>query len=127
MIKLSKPAKKYYNNIKTLTPSRGKYEQKFLKDYRERITELQEEKPDITYECQAETLGDPAEIIREYYSNIDIDYLIKRLRTTRLIRTCIYIFLLLTIIGYLTIVGYHTKLYHDSSKDIPIYKEIIIK
>ena len=48
MKRMNKFSKKYYREIKMLFPSRGKYEQKLLRNYETRIIELNEEKPDIT-------------------------------------------------------------------------------
>lgn len=97
---MNKNARKYYRNIKAIIPSKGKYERQLLNKHKEQIILLCENNPSISYSEIEQQLGNPQDFIYNYYNDIDIDYLLKRLRTTRLIRNCTYTFfaLLLTVL-----------------------------
>lgn len=87
---MNRAARKYYNNLKSVIPSRGRYERKLLKNHKEQILILNNNNPDITYDELQQHLGNPREFILEYYENVNTEYLIKRLRTTKLIRRCVF-------------------------------------
>lgn len=92
-MKQNKSGKRYYTELNTLIPSHGNYEKRLLKSYKERINDITENNPDTTYDTLCNILGKPSDIIIDYYSNIDIDYLIKRLQLANRIRKCIYFIL----------------------------------
>ena len=104
-MKLNKDSKKYFREIKTIIPSRGKYEKRLLNTYKERISELNESRPDITYDELQKILGKPVEIINDYYENVDTVYLMKRLRTTKLVRMFLYVILFIVLVGFAVSVG----------------------
>ena len=126
-MKLNKDSKKYFREIKTIIPSRGKYEKRLLNTYKERISELNESRPDITYDELQKILGKPVEIINDYYENVDTVYLMKRLRTTKLVRMFLYVILFIALIGFALSVGINIKMYHDINSVIVNQKEIIIE
>lgn len=127
MKRMNKFSKKYYREIKMLFPSRGKYEQKLLRNYETRIIELNEEKPDITYQEICGHIGKPTDIINEYYSNVDTEYLITRLKTTRYIRRGIVTLVILALLSFAVTMGIKIKLYNDIHDIIPSKQEIIIE
>ena len=88
---MTKASRKYYKDIKVLIPIRGSYERNLLRNTKLRIIELDSSYDAITYEYLVETLGNPSELINDYYTNVDITYLTKRLRISKTIRTCVYI------------------------------------
>lgn len=97
---MNKASKRYYGDIRTLLPARGKYEKRFLERIKERITEINDTSPDIDYDSLADILGTPTELITEYYSDIDTDYLIKRLRTSGVIKKvvlCVFVLIFILI------------------------------
>lgn len=58
----------------------------------------------IDYDTLCKNLGKPIDIIYDYYSNADITYLMKRLRTTSIIRICVpFILLLALIVSFMNI------------------------
>ncbi len=124
---MNKDAKKYYRNIKSVIPLRGKYEQRLLKDYKNRIVELEIERPNITLAELEEQLGHPLNIVRNYYDNNDTDYLMKQLHIARIIKKCITIILIFTFLGFLISVGLNIKFYYDNQNTIITHEEIIIK
>ena len=122
---MTKDAKRYYSDIKTLIPSKGKYERDLLKKTKARIIELDSTHENITYTTLEEILGSPTDLINEYYANVDTTYLLKRLRTTNVIRRIIYIILILAVLAYTITTCTYIKYVHDA-KEAFINREIII-
>ncbi len=122
-MKINKDSRRYYKEIRTIIPSRGKYEKRLLKIYEEKISEFNMNKPDISYEELQKRMGNPSEIINDYYDGVDTAYLIKRLRTTKLIRTSILTVLIIVLIGVIISLGIHINMYHDLVDAIPTHIE----
>ena len=122
---MTKDAKRYYSDIKTLIPSKGKYERDLLKKTKARIIELDSTHENITYTTLEEILGSPTDLINEYYANVDTTYLLKRLRTTNVIRRIIYIILILAVSAFVIKTGLNIISYIEA-KDAYIHREIII-
>ena len=98
---MNKNGKQYYREIKTIFPSMGKNERRLLKRYKVRIT--------------------------DYYENVETEYLMKRLQTTKLIRRLIYIMLIITLILLIVSIAFNYKLYIDATQAIPAMQETIIQ
>ncbi|MCI8337525.1 MAG: hypothetical protein HFH62_02420 [Lachnospiraceae bacterium] len=126
-MKINKDSRKYYKEIRTIIPSRGKYEKRLLKTYEEKISELNENKPEISYEELHNRMGDPTEIINDYYDGVDTAYLIKRLRTTKCIRTGLLTLLIAVLIVAVIYLGVNYKIYYDIVDALPVYQEITIE
>ncbi len=126
-MKINKDSRKYYKEIRTIIPSRGKYEKRLLKTYEEKISELNENKPEISYEELHNRMGDPTEIINDYYDGVDTAYLIKRLRTTKCIRTSLLTLLIAVLIVAVIYLGVNYKIYYDIVDALPVYQEITIE
>ena len=122
---MNKDAKRYYSDIKTLIPSKGKYERDLLKKTKARIIEFDNTNENITYTTLEEILGSPTDLINEYYANVDTTYLLKRLRTTNVIRRIIYIILILAVSAFVIKTGLNIISYIEA-KDAYIHREIII-
>jgi len=122
---MTKDAKRYYSDIKTLIPSKGKYERDLLKKTKARIIELDNTHENITCTTLEEILGSPTDLINEYYANVDTTYLLKRLRTTNVIRRIIYIILILAVSAFVIKTGLNIISYIEA-KDAYIHREIII-
>ena len=120
-------SKKYYKQIQTLIPCRGKYEWQLLKTYKNRILELNTNNPNISYDDLQKELGTPIEIIDEYYTNVDILYLIKKIQIIKWIKIVIVMILLMIIIA-LIIFGITTyKTYKIFKENEIFFTETIIE
>lgn len=126
-MKINKDSRKYYKEIRTIIPSRGNYEKRLLKIYEEKISELNVNKPDISYEELQKRMGNPTEIIYDYYDGVDTAYLIKRLRTTKLIRTGLIAVLITILVIAVIYLGVNYKIYYDIVNALPVYQEILIE
>jgi len=105
---MNKEIKKYYKEVSTLLPVHGKYEKQFLKNIRESLLEFSADIPDITYLKLCDEFGDPQDIIINYYSEIDNEYLRKQLRRTHFIRiaTTVAFILFCALMIYLAVLFY---------------------
>ena len=83
--------------------------------------------PDITYDAILQELGTPIDVITDYYENVETEYLMKRLQTTKLIRHVIYIMLIVTLLLLIVSIAFNYKLYIDATRAIPTIQETIIK
>lgn len=80
--------KRYYKNIKKLFTIYGKKEREFLEGIKKQVDNL----GDCDYKTLLEEIGEPTDIISTYYQNVGSDYILKKLRTKRLIQCfCIII------------------------------------
>lgn len=115
---MTKEAKRYYRKVKTLIPSKGKYEKSMLNSIRSRILGLENSRDDITYDDFCNIIGAPQDVIYNYYETVDIDYLIDRLRTTKIVRRCAYIALVVIIICSTIVAGYYYSVYMKCTSTI---------
>lgn len=108
-------------------PINGKNEKRLLKDIKSRLAELSKESISCSYEQICNELGDPSDIVIDYYNNIDADYLIKKLRFTKFIKgIAICIIVAISVITLLDSFYLH-KLYLESKNTIVKYKTIVIE
>ena len=115
---MTKASRKYYKDIKVLIPIRGSYERNLLRNTKLRIIELDSSYDAITYEYLVETLGNPSELINDYYTNVDITYLTKRLRISKTIRTCVYILFIFIMLTLAANIGTRLWLYGQSNNSV---------
>lgn len=119
-------SKRYYKNIRTLIPIRGTYEKKLLQGYHERLLELNEINPDITYDDISERLGSPADVVNAYYDAVDVEHLIKRLNTQKLLRRVLFTILILALMGFVINTTLNIMTYHNTKTAIIKYGEFTV-
>ncbi len=95
---MNNASKKYYKNIKLFLPIHGKLEKQLFKDIYIRLSELDNDDPDISYEELCTKLGSPQEIAADYLSNADSVYLSKRLRYSHYLRNAIIGFIIMLLV-----------------------------
>lgn len=110
---MNKDCKKYLGELKTLIPSAGKYEKKFVQNMKENLTEFSSANPDISYADVCEHFGTPQDIVIEYFENVDATYLIKRLKFSSIIRKCIVCAVLILAITCAIEAGLYYKAYRE--------------
>lgn len=80
--------KRYYKDIKRLFTIYGKKEREFLEGIKKQVDDL----GDCDYKTLIEEIGEPTDIISTYYQYVGSDYILKKLKTKRLIQCfCIII------------------------------------
>lgn len=110
---MNKDCKKYLGELKTLTPSAGKYEKKFIQNMKEDLIEFSSDNPDVSYVTICEHFGTPQDIIIDYFENVDTTYLIKKLRFSSIIRKCIICAILILALTCTIKTGLYYKAYHN--------------
>ncbi|MFG6329885.1 MAG: hypothetical protein K1W06_10530 [Lachnospiraceae bacterium] len=124
---MNKNCKKYYRDIKSVIPSGGQQERRLIKDYKIRITELNEMKPDITYDELQQNFGTPIDIVTEYYEGADTGYIMQKIHITRIMRFCIYFILIFTLAGFTISASINIRLYQEIHQGIVTHEKTIIK
>ena len=115
---MTKDAKRYYREIKTLLPSKCDCGKSVLESIKMRIMEIECATPKVTYDELCDTLGEPKTVISDYYSIVDVDYLVKKLRFAKRMRACSYIALVTVIACFFTVAAYYREAYISFDKSI---------
>lgn len=91
--------KHYIRCIKDCFPIRGKQERQYLKQLEIHVEEFLSINETATYETLVSEFGSPTNIVSEYFSAVDEEYLFKSLNKKRYIRN-IAIFVIFLMISY---------------------------
>ncbi len=119
---MNKPCRKFYKELRTLTPSRGRYERKMLRTYKMRLQSLSSRDDCATYDKLVGELGNPRDIVDDYYANIDPVYLIKKMNIVRTVRRFLCYVLVLFMVSTSTIGFFAVKYYIKKNTPIPVFK-----
>ena len=119
---MNKPCRKFYKELRTLTPSRGRYERKMLRTYKMRLQNLSSQDDCATYDKLVGELGNPRDIVDDYYANIDPVYLIKKMNIVRTVRRFLCYVLVLFTVSTSTIGFFAVKYYIKKNTPIPVFK-----
>ncbi len=118
---MNSDCKRYLGELKTLIPSAGKYEKKFLKNMKENMEAFSDNNPNITYSDICNHFGTPKDILIDYFSNVDAEYLVKRLKFVSILRKCVIAALLIIIFTCSVKTGLYYKSYQDVQEHQPAY------
>ena len=125
--KMNRIAKKYYRDLKLMIPIRGKQEKRLLQDVKLRLEELSETSSELTYEIICSELGEPKQFAAEYFSNVDSECILKKLRFSYYVR-CLIICIIATIVITASIRSYYLyRLYLEVQDSIVTEKRISIE
>lgn len=119
---MNKPCRKFYKELRTLTPSRGRYERKMLRTYKMRLQNLSSQNDRVMYDELVGELGNPRDIVDDYYANIDPVYLIKKMNIVRTVRRFLCYVLVLFMVSTSTIGFFAVKYYIKKNTPIPVFK-----
>ena len=119
---MNKPCRKFYKELRTLTPSRGCYERKMLRTYKMRLQNLSSQDDRVMYDELVGELGNPRDIVDDYYANIDPVYLIKKMNIVRTVRRFLCYVLVLFTVSTSTIGFFAVKYYIKKNTPIPVFK-----
>lgn len=86
---MNKLSRKYIRKIKALFPLMGKNERKYIKALKVNVNDFLADMPDSTMEDLYKEFGSPKDIINSYYSTIDTDNIIKRIRISKYVKILI--------------------------------------
>ena len=114
----------YIRTIKTLLPLWGREEKRFLKRLRERITDYIDRNPNCSVDDIFDEFGKPNEIVSGYFDSIDVDTLVKRIRTTRYVKTAIAILIMVVLLVGSAVMVFSHKNYADG-QDSYVQREMV--
>ena len=108
---INKDEKKYCKECQFLFASYGKTEKAYLKKIKNNLI-LEEN--NITYDDIVDRLGTPKDIIVDYYDQQDIYELIKKSRSTKMLRKFLIIFLVIISVFF----AYKTYIYQKTYEEV---------
>lgn len=86
---MNKLCKTYIRRVKTLFPLMGKSERKYIKILKTNINDYLVDTPNSNINDLYKEFGNPKDIMNSYYSTIDIDNVIKKIRISKYVKTLI--------------------------------------
>ena len=122
---MNKASKKYYKDLKLFLSIHGKLEKQLLQDIFIRLSEININTPDISYEELCIKLGSPQEIVGDYFYNADATYLSRRIRYSQHLRNAFIGFIIMLLILSGVRVHYLNKAY-ETIKETNITHEVEI-
>jgi hypothetical protein len=95
---MNKICKKYISEVKTFFPVMGKNERKYIKKLNENIEGYCEEANITSKQELYDNYGNPNDVVNDYCSTVDTDYIIKKIKISKYIK-----FFIATILVLITI------------------------
>lgn len=89
---MSKLCNTYIGKIKTLFPIIGKSERKYIKTIKINVEDFLADVPNSTIDDLYKEFGNPEDVINSYYTSIDTDNIIKKIRLSKYIKVLLIIF-----------------------------------
>jgi hypothetical protein len=108
--------KHYFKEIRSLFPVYGEREKQFLAKFMSMVDEYIATNPDSNYMQLSSVFGEPKTIVSQYIADADSEYLSKRIRTSKAIKRCILVIVLLAIISVAIFGVRNYMLYIESQK-----------
>lgn len=83
--------KQYIKNTKAFFPVIGKQEKKYLKRLELHIQDYCEDNSVSSLDDLYQNFGTPAEVLNTYYLTVDTEYILKQVKKSHIIKTCLII------------------------------------
>lgn len=116
----------YFKQIRSLFPTYGGNEKRFLADFKKSVSDFVDNAPDATFEEILSEFGDPKEIIKDYMNDLDIDNLMTRIRLSKAIRIAVALLVLIALLMASTILAMQYQLHKDAREAIIAFEDIEI-
>lgn len=113
---MKKLRKQYVHKIKSLFPIIGRPERKYIKTMEINIDDYLSDSPNCTLEGLYQEFGPPEDVLNSYYSMMDTDHIIKRIRIAKYLKA-----LVITLIATLVILA--SWRFYVSYKSFLIFQE----
>lgn len=121
-----KNSKKYYNDVKKMFYLHGKKEKQFLLDFKEQLTEYENDHPHVDYQTLEEVFGTPIDVFISYCDSVDSQYMLKRMNMKKLATITCGIILSLALVVSLYFTYKINKSFEEWKNSIPQnYEETI--
>ncbi len=95
---MNKVCRRYISEVKALFPIMSKNERKYIAKLKENVESYCEETGITTKEELYENYGLPKEVVNDYYSTVDMDYLIGKIRTSKYVKILISVIAIILIV-----------------------------
>lgn len=99
---LNKLCKKYISSVKSLFPILGREERKYIKNLKSEIENFIEDNEITAMEELFQKYGSPNEIISNYYSEMSLDNMLKKINKKRLLKIIVTVFIIILLIVLIT-------------------------
>lgn len=119
--------KHYFKEIKSLFPTFGENEKKYLESFKTDVEECTDTLHDLTYLQLVSQFGDPNVIVSEYLAEADPEYLKKRIRVSKHVRVMAVVVIVAVIAASLIWAAVLNKLYAEAKAAMLSVKEITIE
>ena len=116
--------RQYISDVKSLFPIVGKEERIFLAKLKKTIENYCDEEEFTSITELYDSFRQPNEIVNSYYSDVDTQYVIRKIKTAKAVKFTIMAFLLLYLISVI-IYGIKTYTQYEKFIDSMVYYEEI--
>ncbi len=86
---MNKIGKQYIKEVKSLFPIMGKKEKDYIKKLINNVEEYCEEEVVVSKQDLYDNYGTPNSVVIDYYSSVDTDYIVKKMRFSKYIKVAI--------------------------------------
>lgn len=124
---MNKNCQLFYKRLRTLFPSIGFAEGKFLRDIKMQLRDYSIENPNAEYEDVVKFFGNPEDVYLDYIRVQGREEVYNRFQVKKWVRYIIYILLIISIIVWTITFYYWHKSYSSFNKAMPTLKEAIIQ
>lgn len=124
---MNKNCQLFYKRLRTLFPSIGFAEGKFLRDIKMQLRDYSIENPNAEYEDVVKFFGNPEDVYVDYIRVQGREEVYNRFQVKKWVRYIIYILLIISIIVWIITFYYWHKSYSSFNEAMPTLKETIIQ
>ena len=116
----------YYNTLKSIFPSVGYKESKFLRDLKNQIIEYSLVKPNCSYEDVEKIFGNAEDVVFEYISSQGSKTIHRKVRKNKLRKRICTSLILLVVIEFFLYILFLCASYKRFNEAMPAIKETVI-
>lgn len=96
---MNKYCKQYISDIKTIFPIMGKSEKKYIASLASDLEDCCDEESIESIDILYTKYGTPAEVVNNYFSIMDTDQIIKKIRMAHFIKMAIFIIMIIMLVA----------------------------
>ena len=120
-------SKRYLKKIRAILPVWGSYEKRFYKDIQSNVTEFCITNPDYTYADLEHEFNSPEEIVSQYLTNIDPDYLSRKLSFAKYVKVVCTFLISAIMIAFISWNIFLYNAHHEFTETMPTIEETTIE
>lgn len=121
---MNKVYNKYISNVKALFPVKGKAEKKYINNFKINVLDYVEENDVTSEEVLHAEFGTPSEVVNTYFSSVDSEYVVKRVKHSRWLKVSAVTVFFAAIIGVSIYGGVKAKEYIAFMEEKVAMKEL---